>query len=40
MRKMSAEYSKYTYIYTCLKTWLCFEMQMCSEAGWDDAGEL
>ena len=38
--KMSAEYNLYSYIYTCMKTWPCFEKQMCLEAGWDGAREL
>ena len=38
-RKLSAEYNLYSCIYTCTKTWPCFEKQMCSEAEWDGAWE-
>ena len=36
---MSAEYNLYSYKYTYMKAWPCFQRQMCSKAERDGARE-
>ena len=37
---MPAEYNLYSCIYTCMKTWPCFEKTNVFKAGWDSATDI